>query len=339
MSQVQVVGLNHRNAPVEVREKVAVPAGEAAKFLADLREKPMVEEALLISTCNRVEAWMTGDPEDGLRRAVLLIAARGGISPETLRPFLYDLRGEQAVSHLFSVASSLDSMIVGETQILAQVKDAYRVATEAGVVGKTFHMLFQKAFNVAKAVHTQTKIAEGKLSVASVAVELAERVFRQLKQKRVLVLGAGETGELTAQCLKDRGVSLMAIANRTEQRAAAVAGRLGATPVPLEALPKTISESDIVVACASVEKPLITAAMLKDAMTAREGRPMFVVDIGVPRNVEDAAEKIPDLYVYNIDDLKGVVDRNLTARRGKLEEGRRLVEEEARAWTTAQLGT
>lgn len=338
MNQVQVVGLNHRNAPVDVREKVAVPANEAPRFLAELREKPVVEEALLISTCNRVEAWMTGNPDDAMRRALRLMGARGGLSEDGLKPFVYDLRGEKAVTHLFAVAASLDSMVVGETQILAQVKDAYRIATEAGVVGRTFHMLFQKAFNVAKAVHTQTRIAEGKLSVASVAVELAERVFRQLKQKRVLVLGAGETGELTAQCLKDRGVSLMAIANRTESRAAAVAGRLGATPVALDLLPKTLAESDIVVACALVEKPLVTADMLREAMKAREGRPMFVVDIGVPRNVEDAAEKIADLYVYNIDDLKGVVEKNMAARRGKIEEGRRMVEEEARAWATAQLG-
>jgi glutamyl-tRNA reductase len=229
-------------------------------------------------------------------------------------------------------------MVVGETQILAQVKDAYRIATEAGSVGTRFHRLFQKAFNVAKAVHTQTRIAEGKLSVASVAVELAERVFRELKQKRVLVLGAGETGELTAKCLRDRGVSRVTIANRTEERAAAVAERLGAAPVPLDELPRALGDADIVVACASVERPLVTAEMLRAAMAARGGTPMFVVDIGVPRNVEDAAERIPDLYVYNIDDLKGVVERNTAARRARLDEGRRMVEQEARAWSTAQLG-
>ncbi|MEK7467300.1 MAG: glutamyl-tRNA reductase [Planctomycetota bacterium] len=336
MTEIQVIGLNHRNAPVEMREKVAVPAQEAARFLAQLREKPSVEEALLISTCNRVEAWMAGNPEAAAPRAVSLIASRSGLPPGALQPFVYDLRGEKAVSHLFSVASSLDSMIVGETEILAQVKDAYRIATEAGSVGKLFHRLFQKAFNVAKAVHTRTRIAEGKLSVASVAVELAEKVFRELKQKRVLVLGAGETGELTARCLRDRGVLRVTIANRTEERAAAVAERLGASPLSLEALPRALGDADIVVACASVERPLITAGMLRAAMAERGGTPMFVVDIGVPRNVEDAAERIPDLYVYNIDDLKSVVERNAAGRRAKLDEGRRMVEQEARAWSTAQ---
>ncbi|MCE9584271.1 MAG: glutamyl-tRNA reductase [Planctomycetes bacterium] len=338
MNQVQVVGLNHRNTPVDVRERVAVRVDQTRGFLLQLRERPMVDEAILICTCNRVEAWMSGDPETALARAVALIASHGGLTPEVLRPYLYDFRGEQAITHLFSVASSLDSMIVGETQILAQVKDAYRVATEAGSVGKVFHMLFQKAFNVAKMVHTQTKIAEGKLSVASVAVHLAERVFRDLKEKRVLILGAGETGELTAQCLRARGAVRMTIANRTEERAAAVAARLEATPASLESLPSLLCDADIVVACASVEKPLVTSGMLREAMAVRGGKPMFVVDIGVPRNVEDSAQSIPDLYLYNIDHLKGVVERNLAERKSKLDAGRVMVVEEARAWVTLQRG-
>lgn len=336
MSQIQVVGLNHRNAPVDLRERISVPASAAAEFIGRLKGGPSVEEALLLSTCNRVEAWLAGDPESAGRHAAELMAERGGLRAEELQKFLYDYRGEDAVAHLFRVASSLDSMVVGETQVLAQVKDAYRVAKELGVTGRNMNMLFQKAFNVAKAVHTQTKIAEGKLSVSSVAVDLAAKVFGQLAERRVLVLGAGETGELTALCFRDRGVKNIVIANRSGDRAAAVAERLGgAATVPLEALEETLPTADILVACASLDKPLVTAAMVGRAMAIRRGRPMFVVDIAVPRNVEPEVDRIPDLYMFNIDDLRSVVERNLAARRARIEEGARIVAEEARAFLAA----
>jgi glutamyl-tRNA reductase len=223
-------------------------------------------------------------------------------------------------------------MVVGETQILAQVKDAYRIALENGVTGRVMNPLFQKAFNVAKAVHTQTKLSEGKLSVSSVAVDLAGKVFRDLSERTVLVLGAGETGELAARCFRDRGVTRVAIANRSPERAAAVAAALGASTVPLDALGRAIGEADVLLACASADHPVVTAGMLREAMARRGGRPMFVVDISVPRIVEPAAEGIPDLYLFNIDDLQSIVDRNLAARRSRMEAGARIVADEARAY-------
>ncbi|MBI2921808.1 MAG: glutamyl-tRNA reductase [Planctomycetes bacterium] len=338
MTTIQVVGLNHVKTPVEIRERVAFPQDQAPVFLSELRAGPGVDEALLLSTCNRVEAYMAGQAEEGAARAVGLIARRGGIPPEQLRPYVYQFRDEQAVSHLFRVASSLDSMVVGETQILSQVKEAYRIAKEAGVTGRFMNQLFQKAFNVAKAVHTRTRISDGKVSVSSVGVELASKVFRDLADRRVLVLGAGETGELTARCFLDRGVRNMSIANRGAERGEAVAARLGALRVPLENLAEALPAADIVVACAAVERPLITVDMLQDAMEKRGGRPMFVLDIGVPRNVANEADVIPDLYVFNIDDLRGVVDRNMAARRAKMEQGASLVAEEAREYFAILLG-
>jgi glutamyl-tRNA reductase len=338
MSDVQVIGLSHVRAPVALRERLAVPASDAPAFLASLRRPPEVEEAVLLSTCNRVEAWMTGAPEAAARRALDLMAARGGMGAEALRPYVYDIRNGPAVEHLFKVASSLDSMVVGETQILAQVKEAYRVAREAGAVGRTFHMLFQKAFNVAKLVHTETRISEGRLSVASVGVELAERVFRDLKTRSVLVLGAGETGELTAQALRDHGAGRIAIANRGAERGGALSARLGARAASLDDLPAELREADILVACAAADRPIVSAETLAGAMWARGGRPMFVLDLGVPRNVAPEAETIPDLYVYNIDDLQAVVARNLAARRSRIELGVKIVGDEARAYLPVLLG-
>ncbi|NUN47896.1 MAG: glutamyl-tRNA reductase [Candidatus Brocadiae bacterium] len=329
---IQVIGVSHHKAPVDLREKVSVPAGETTGFLSRLITPPMVREALLISTCNRVEAWMTGEPDAAGRRAVDLIAAHGGLAPSALQPFIYDLRDEQAVTHLFRVASSLDSMVLGETQILSQVKEAYRVAKEAGATGRTFNLLFQKAIHVAKRVHTETRISDGKLSVSSVAVDLAAKVFRDLGEKAALVLGAGEMGELTALCLRERGVSRITIANRSRERGAALAARLGAVSVDLDRLEGALAEIDILVACAAGDAPLLTGDLLNRSMGARGGRPMFIIDIGVPRNVDAAADGIPDLYIYNIDDLQAVVARNLASRMEKVEAGSRLVADEARDW-------
>ncbi len=324
-----VVGVNHRKAPVEVRERLAFAADRIPAALARLRSKHPVAEAVVLSTCNRVELYSVADgvpvSEHDLRA---FLAEESGVEPARLAECSYFHTGSEAVRHLFRVACSLDSMVLGETQILGQVRDAYLRAKAAESTGRLCNTLFQRALAVAKKVHTVTRLGQHSVSVSSVAVEFVLKVFQDLGQRTLLILGAGETGQETAARLRERGIGRVVVCNRTMETAEQVAREVGGQAAPLELLEDFLRLSDVVVACASSPKPLISRAAVARAMAARENRPMFLIDIAVPRNVDPETDSIENVYLYNIDDLQEVVLRNLEERRREVPRCEEIVERE-----------
>jgi len=317
--------VNHKKAPVELREKLAFDAKTLPAALDVLRGAAASTEEVILSTCNRVEAYFLGSgDEDVIAR---FLAAHHGRTVEEVRPVLYRHAGLGAVRHLFEVASSLDSMVVGETQIIAQVKQAYFAAKEAGHTGRVFNPLFQRALAVAKRIHSETGIVERSVSVPSVAARLAEKIFQGLAGRRVLVLGAGETGALTLAALRERGVRDVTVVNRTVERARGLAEEAHG----LEDLPAVLPRADIVIACLSCERPVLGPAEVRTALRARRNEPMFIIDIAVPRNVDPEVDHLDDAYLFNIDDLQETVNQNLLEREQEMARCAPLIEEEAGA--------
>jgi glutamyl-tRNA reductase len=329
-----VVGLSHRTAPVQVRERLAAGGDALPAVLARLASRPELVEALFLSTCNRVEVWaMTGDSPSALddaRRAIheeLARRADAG-SGDALDPYLYEKRAEEAVAHVFRVAASLDSMVLGEPQILGQVKDAFDVAVAAGTLRATLLRCVTRAFAVAKRVRSETAIGAGTVSISSVAVDLARRVFDDLAERTVLLLGAGEMAEAAARSLTRGCTRSLRICNRSFERAAALAQEMQAAAVPWSDLDAELAVADVVVTSTASPTYVVTRPIVKRAMKARRGRTLLFVDIAVPRNVEPEVHKIGNVYVFNIDDLEQEVARGLEARRGEVDEAERIVREE-----------
>jgi len=305
-----LVGLSHKNSPIGVRETLAVLP--PAKVFERLRQEG-VSEAVLLSTCNRFELYVSfnGGPS---RPPSWVLNLLEKISGTSLSQHAYQRAGSSAVEHLFSVAAGLESLVVGETEILGQVKDAYEAAKAAGMTGKHSNVLFQRALYVGKKVRNDTAIAVGQTSVASVAVQLAETIFGRLSSNSVLVLGAGNMAELTARHLLSQKVSKLLIANRTWERAAGLAGKLKATALPWEEFPKALSEVDIVIGSTGSDKPVLTKAMLAATAEARAGRSLFIIDIAMPRDVEEGAHELEHVYLYRLEDLEAIVADNLKNR-------------------------
>ncbi len=321
--EIRVIGLNHKRAPVEVRERMAVPDAKLPEALDGLA----MPEAVILSTCNRVEIYATA--EDARERAESFLSERHGLEPDSLRPYLYEHRGIDAVRHLFRVAAGLDSLVVGETQILSQVKTAYQTAHSFGRTGRILNSLFQNALRAAKRVHSETGIAEKNVSVSSVAAGLAEKIFQDLAARTTLVIGAGETGELTLQALRDRGVGRVLVANRTLERARAVVEKSGGEAHELSALPELLPRSDIVISCVATEGILLHVPLLREALRARRNAPMFLIDIAVPRNIEPEVNALDNIYLFNIDDLESIVNQNRKERGRELERCEPIIESEA----------
>jgi glutamyl-tRNA reductase len=309
----QVYGLNHTTAPVSVREKYALVPDAVKAFLREL--KPLAPEAAFLSTCNRVEFYFLSENE-----APVLEQIRKGLSQHhrlqasEVRKYFYRHEGLEAFRHLFRVAGSLDSMVVGESQILGQVKDAFRFSVEAGMAGSTLTGIFNRAFAAAKTVRSQTEIARMPVSVSSVAVNLAGKIFDSLEQKKVLLLGAGEMSELTAKYLSGAGVTDFWVANRTLDRAKALAVKLKGQAFSLEEGIRKMGEADIVLASLQVDQPLVSAQAVESAMKARKGKRLFIIDIGVPRNVDAEVGRLEQVYLYNIDDLSSIAQSNQAER-------------------------
>lgn len=313
MTATFVTGINHRSAPVAVREQLALGREDVPEVLADLRLSAGLGEAVVLSTCNRVEVYgVAGSP--GLHRAFDLLCARRGVAPEALRGLVYTETGEEAIRHCFRVASSLDSMIVGEPQVLGQVKEAFDLARRCGTVGSALHRLFTQAFAVAKKVRTETAVAHHAVSVPCAAVELAGKIFGDLRGRSALLIGAGEMGELAARHLMDQGISRLSVANRTWARAVEVARALAGRPVPFDRWAEELAGVDIVIASASARRPLVTVETVRAALRTRRSRPLFFIDIAVPRNVEEAVSALGNAFCYDVDDLQGVVVANLLER-------------------------
>ncbi|MEI7036008.1 glutamyl-tRNA reductase [Fulvimonas yonginensis] len=331
------LGLNHLTAPVSLREQVAFDADAAGAALRELRREPGVEEALILSTCNRTELYVgvaagaEQVPQDWLNRHHCL-------TPGKLDEFLYRHDEDAAVRHMFRVATGLDSMVLGEPQILGQVKDAYQLAREAQALGAPLDRLLQSTFQVAKRVRTDTRIGAHTVSVAFTAVRLAEQVFTDLKQACVLLIGAGDTIELAARHLADKQVRRLIVANRTLENAQELASRYGGYAIALADLPQHLAEADIVIASTAARQPVVTRAMVEQAVAARKRRPMFMVDIAVPRDIEPDVAGLEDVYLYGIDDLRQVIDDNRRSREAAAREAEAIIDlqvERYMAWRRA----
>ena len=313
---IVAVGLNHRTAPVELRERLAVPGARLPEALARLKRWPGIDEGVILSTCNRVELYaVVKDTELGLESlSEYLVTIAADISPEQVEPHLYRLDGAEAVRHLFRVAASLDSMVIGEPQILGQVKEAFEAALAGKSTGVVLNKVVKKAISVGKRVRTETGIAENAVSVSYAAVELAKKIFQNLAEKTVLLVGAGEMGKLAARHLISAGVRHVMITNRNYDRALDVAKRFNAVPVPFNEFHHEMAGADIVVCATAADSFVIGLEDVQRALRSRKNRPMFLIDISDPRNIDPAVGALDNAYLYNIDDLQGHVDMNVEQR-------------------------
>jgi glutamyl-tRNA reductase len=321
-----VVGINHRTAPVEVRERVVFEPARIPDALQQLRNLPDVQETVIVSTCNRTELYCVADNLGQAELGEWLQRYHGLGVP--LHHSLYHHDEDGAVAHAFSVASGLDSMVLGEPQILGQLKDAYRLAQEAGTTGPVLNRLFQSAFSVAKRVRTETKIGANAVSVASAAVAMARTVFASFDNRTALLVGAGETVALAARHLYADGLRRMIIANRSVDRARELAAEFHGFAIGLDEIPNHLKEADIVVASTAAPHSIITRHMTEQALRARKRRPMFMVDIAVPRDIDADVAELEDVYLFTVDDLQSVVNENLEGRRQAAREAGALIDAE-----------
>ncbi|GIW41276.1 MAG: glutamyl-tRNA reductase [Candidatus Binatia bacterium] len=314
-TRILLVGLSHHTAPVEVREALAVPTEESEEAYRELLALPGVDEAVVLSTCNRVEVVCgTRNPELALDSIRTFLRSRDRTGRTDFESALYAYRDAEAVRHLFRVAASLDSMVVGEPQILGQVKESYTRASAAGATGTVLHRCFHKAFSVAKRVRAETGIGSRAVSVSSAAVELARKIFDRLENKCVMLIGAGRMSELAARHLLGQGIGELIVTNRTFDRAVALAREFGGTPVPFEHFPRYLHMADVVLGSTGSQEFVLTRPLVQEAMRQRQRAPMFLIDLGVPRNFDPRINEIENVYLYDIDDLEGVVEVNREER-------------------------
>ena len=320
-----ILGINHKTAPVALREKVAFGEDRLVAALQALREELGVAEAVILSTCNRTEVYWSG-PASGTELSKWLERHHG--NNLDLAASLYVHQDSRAVEHAFSVASGLDSMVLGEVQILGQLKDAYRIAQESGNTGPILNRLFQAAFSAAKRVRTETRIGANAVSLASATVSLARRVYEDLSAHNALLVGAGDMNALTARHFMSAGIKRMVIANRTLAKAEALAAELKAHAAPLSDLDKELSSADIVISCTASPVPVITKRAVEGAIRTRRRRPIFMVDMAVPRDIEPEVADLEDVYLFSIDDLQQLVDDNIQQRELAAGGARLLINEE-----------
>jgi glutamyl-tRNA reductase len=324
-----VVGVNHRSAPIEVREKLAFCKRSLHDVLCRLKEDTGLWECGIISTCNRVEVYGAGCEEDSCLEAVKNFLSRQCGQPRPFfEPSLYLQKQPESVRHIFRVASGLDAMIVGEKEIVAQVKEAYEKAVEAGSVGPVLNALFQRALRVSKRVRTETRIDVGAVSVSSAAVDLAKKIFGELSGKTVMIIGAGQVSELTVKHLVDDGAGSIIASNRSFDKAEDIARRYGGNAVRLDNCVNELAKADIAISSTAAPGIIIHKEQIREAMRKRHHRPMFLIDIAVPRDIDPLANDIDNVYLYNIDDLKAIADANLRKRREETIQGERIIEEE-----------
>jgi glutamyl-tRNA reductase len=324
-----VIGLSHHTAPVALREQVAFTTQQTEEMLRTTGGWDRVPERLLLSTCNRTELYALAETAECSREVFLdLVRRHRGLELERHPGALYMRSGHDMVEHLFRVASSIDSMIVGEVQILGQVHEAFEIARRAEATGPMMHRLLEAAFRVGKRVRSETEIAIGAVSVSYAAVTLASRVFSDLDKQAALLVGSGETGALTARHLLEIGIGQITVVNRTFERAEALAAELGATAVPWESIEDALSKASVVVTATAATEPVIRADVVKRALAGRKNRPLLILDIAVPRDVEPAVRDIENVFLYDIDALEGLVRENLERRRREIPKVETIIREE-----------
>lgn len=326
---VVLVGLNHKTAPVEVRERFSFSPEQVTETLNALQAEAALNECALLSTCNRTEFYAvpSQSPEAGLSTLARFLNHNAQLKEAEMEGLLYRQNGLGAVNHLFTVSSGLDSLVVGENQILAQVRRAYIQAQEACFTGPVLERLFPWALRVGKKVRSETNIAKGASSVAAAAVELAQKIFGEMSQCNVLLLGAGKMGKKSLKLLTNAGVNEVQIVNRTLQKAEELAEQCGGTAVPFEMLDEALTKVDILIASTGAPHYIVTRERVAKIMRQRRGKPLFLIDIAVPRDIDPACEEVENTYLYNIDDLQGVVDKNLARRHAETQAVLSIVED------------
>jgi len=322
MSTIHALGLNHHTAPLAVRERVVFQVERLRDALAEVKRR-FAAEAAILSTCNRTEIYLEhGEPA----AAAQWLARYHSVAPEELAQYLYTLPGDRAVRHAFRVASGLDSMVLGEPQILGQLKEAVRAAESAGTLGTVLHRLFQRSFAVAKEVRSTTQVGAASVSMAAAAVKLAARIFPSLREQNVLFIGAGEMIELCATHFAAQGPARIAVANRTTERAGRLAARFNGEAIELKSLAERLHEYDVVVSCTASSLPILGKGLVERALKARRRRPMFMVDLALPRDIEPEVAELGDVFLYTVDDLAGIVSANLDARRSSVEQAEAIID-------------
>jgi glutamyl-tRNA reductase len=324
-----ITGVNHRSAPVEVRERLAFDDQSLSHALTELKRWPGFCEGLILSTCNRVEVALTRRDQSGSGVAVdEFLASTRQVQVEWVAPYLYHYEDGEAIRHLFRVAASLDSMVVGEPQILGQLKSAYSLAKEHGAVSGFLDALLTRAFNVAKRVRSETEIGANAVSVSYAAVELAREIFGSLRDKRIMIAGAGKMSELAARHLRRSGATQILVTNRTHERAVEMAQLFEGQIVDYTRFLSALPEVDIVIASSGAPHYIIVRDDMKKVLEARRNRPMFLIDIAVPRNIEPTVNELDNVFLYDIDDLQKVVETNLKGRMSSAEEAEAIIREE-----------
>src|SRR6185503_19207752 len=328
---IVLVGVNHKSAPIEVRERLAFTEDACAAGLRSLVDGQIVREGLIVSTCNRVEVLTetaNGKLSDTTERVIEFLSREAILPRSFYETHLYTHTDDQAVRHLFRVTSSLDSMVVGEPQVLCQVRRAYSIALEAGTAGRILNRLVHHAFRVAKRVRTETGIGANAVSISYMAVELGKKIFNSLEGHTALLIGAGEMAELSARHLLNAGVSRVLLANRTEERAGRLAAELGAETVNFAELSRYLVEADVIICSTAADRYVITEQMVREARGKRRNRPSFFIDISVPRNIDPAVGKLPNVFLFDIDDLESVISSNIREREREAERAELIVESE-----------
>jgi glutamyl-tRNA reductase len=331
-----VIGLSHRTCPVELRERFAFAESAIPDALSRLRQTGLAQEAVIVSTCNRVELYIAAPADDVRICSALqdfLVVSRGHSRP--LNGEIYSLSEPESLQHLFKVACGLDSMVLGETEILGQIKKAYDLALQHNHTGACLNKAFQKAFNVAKHIRTHTQIQRGSISIASVAVELAEKIFSSLSERTVMVIGAGDTSEKTAKALLSRGAHRLLVSNRSHERAVALAETLGGRAVPFENWAAEIEDIDIIISSTSAPHYVLDRARLQPLVHLRGSRALLLIDIAVPRDIEPEVNFLEDVYLYNIDDLQTIADGYLKQRQDEISHCERIISEKVQTLLAA----
>ncbi len=322
---ILTIGINYNTAPVSIRERLAFPTETLESSLKGLWKQNSVHGAAILSTCNRTEFYSQIE-HDQVSRLIDWIACHKDIEPEDFMPYLYQHQDSNSVRHMFRVASGLDSMVLGEPQILGQMKTAYQAAYEAGTLGKHLGKLFHHTFSAAKKVRTDTAIGSSPVSVAFAAVQLAQQIFNSLTEQTALLIGAGETIELTARHLHQNGIERLIIANRTYQKAHDLAAQFNGFAISLSELPSHLAEADIIVSSTASQLPILGKGRLESAIKKRKHKPMFLVDLAVPRDIEAEVEQLQDVYLYTVDDLQNTIDQNISTRRKAAEKAEEIID-------------
>jgi glutamyl-tRNA reductase len=338
--EIVLIGLNHKTASVDLRERIAFTPEQAREAAEQLRSRGILEESLVLSTCNRSELY--GVPSESAANSAgaveLFLASFHQLSVSELDRSLYRHRDSEAVRHLFRVSSGLDSMLLGEAEILGQVRDAYQIALDRGETGPVLNRMFQSALEVGKRVRSETELGTRPVSVAFSAVKLAERIFGKLNSHRALIVGAGATSEQVVKHLCDRGIKQLRVINRTPEHAVDLAARFNGEVVPWENLAAALEWPDLIVTSVSSTEPIVTRAMMNRAMSARGNRALLLIDLGVPRNVASDVAEIYNTYLYNIDDLTEIVEQNKKARVAEIPRAEAIIDEQVNKFLHWQAG-